>query len=402
MPFVKIIVKAVGIIFILIAIICNPFVVIKQPPSFVIFDNLVYFEIIIALIDFLLFILGITCLFRPERIIAKIKILNPFFLYRHKKKELILLMICCVVCLVILELFSRILFANANRLPFTYSAEEMIYPALFNIKQNYTDKGVNILLLGGSVLFQNSKYFEKMGGRYGFTFYNAAYIAHTTLDSMYKYKYLVKNNLKFDYVIFYHGINDVRLNNIPPEFFQDDYSHYYYYKLINQTFKYKEPKFDLFVNSTLGYNLYNLFCRVYSLTRFRKTEFIPYDIPVPELTKYGHVIKTKRSFLNNLTRIVEISKIQKATLITPYFAFQPTYVNTEMTPIWGKPQNVVKGIIRHNEIVAEMQESLITINTDQISVSRSNFKDICHFTDQGKKIFSELIIHKILFLQQHR
>ncbi len=401
MRFTKIIVKLTGFIFILLAIICNPFFIIKQPPSFVKFDNLIYIKVFIVFDELLFFALGIVWFFKPERVISKIKYLNPLFLYREKKRELTLLLISCIVCLIILELFSRMLFANANRLPFMYSAEEMIYPALYNLKQNYTDEGVNILLLGGSVLFENSKILKEMGRRHAFNFYNAAYIAHTTLDSLYKYKYLIKNKLKFDYVIFYHGINDVRLNNIPSKFYRDDYSHYYYYKLINIVFKYNEPKSALFLKSTLGYNFYNLFCRVYSLTRFRKMKFVPYDIPVPELTQYGCEIKSAKSFRKNLNKIAMLSKKEKAVLIVPYFAFQQSLANADMTNIWGNPENVVKGIIRHNEIISETQGRFVTINTKAISVDRPIFTDICHFTIQGQKKFGELIINKLLSLSNH-
>ena len=399
MRFAKIIVKLTGISFILLAIIGNPFVIIKRPPSIVEFDNLIYVKIFIAFTGLLFLSLGFVCFSKPEQIINKIKYLNPFFLYRNKKKELVLLSVACTGCLICLEFLSRLLFANANGLPINYSAEEMIYPALYTIKQNYTDECVNILLLGGSVLYRNANNLQNMGRNYALNFYNAAYIAHTTLDSVHKYNYLIKKKLKFDYVIFYHGINDVRLNNIPPEFYQDDYSHYYYYKLINKIFKDKVPKSSLFLNSTFGYNFYNLFCRIYSLTRFRKMEFMPYDIPVPELTKYGDEIKSATSFRKNISRIVRMSKMENAVLIVPYFAFHKAPDNANMTNIWGEPKNVVKGIIRHNKIISEMQDNQITIDTKEISADRSNFEDICHFTNQGKQRFCRLIIKKLMAYQ---
>jgi hypothetical protein len=390
----------IGIVIVLSALLLNPFFIIKQPPSFVEFSNLLYIKFIIIIIEFFFLSIGILFLFRPERISAQVKYLNPACLYHEKKKELALLLITIITCFIILDLFSRFLLANANGLPFSYNQEEMIYPALHHIQNKYTDEGINVLLLGGSVLFINAETLQDEGSTHSFNFYNAANIAHTSLDSVYKYNYLIKQKLRFDYVIFYHGINDVRLNNIPAQFYQENYSHYYYYKLTNKAFDQDNQGFDLFLNSTLGYNFYHLSCKIYSLTTFKKKKFIPYDIPVMEMTKYGNIIKTEQSFRNNIKRIVKISKIQKATLIAPYFAFQPAYVNTELTRIWGEPQNVVKGIKRHNEIIAEMQDRFITINTDMLSVNISNFEDVCHFTDQGQKIFSELIIKKILFLQQ--
>ena len=53
--------------------------------------------------------------------------------------------------------------------------------------------------------------------------------AHTTLDSYLKHKAL--HNKTFDVVVIYHGINEVRANNSPPEIFKPDYSHYAWYEL---------------------------------------------------------------------------------------------------------------------------------------------------------------------------
>ena len=232
MRFIKIIVKLTGLFLILLAIIGNPFIIIKQPPSIVEFDNLIYIKTFIAFADLLFLSIGFVCFFKSEQVISKIKSRNPIFLYRHKKKEVALLSVSCIFCLIVLEFLSRLLFAHANELPINYSAEEMIYPALYQIKQNYTDEGVNILLLGGSVLYKNANILQELGYSHSFNFYNAAFIAHTTRDSLHKYQYLDREKLKFDYVIFYHGINDVRLNNIPKQFYKENYSHYHY-KLVN-------------------------------------------------------------------------------------------------------------------------------------------------------------------------
>jgi hypothetical protein len=54
--------------------------------------------------------------------------------------------------------------------------------------------------------------------------HNASHPAHTSLDSLYKYREL--QDKSFDLVIIYHGINKTRANNCPPHVFQADYSHY--------------------------------------------------------------------------------------------------------------------------------------------------------------------------------
>ena len=51
----------------------------------------------------------------------------------------------------------------------------------------------------------------------------AALRTHTTKSSVVKYKLLRK--YRFDFVLIYHGINDLWANHIPIESFQSDYSH---------------------------------------------------------------------------------------------------------------------------------------------------------------------------------
>jgi hypothetical protein len=61
--------------------------------------------------------------------------------------------------------------------------------------------------------------------------FNLAKPAHTSRDSLLKYAAL--GEARFDLVIFYHGINEARTNNAPPEIFREDYAHYSWYETVN-------------------------------------------------------------------------------------------------------------------------------------------------------------------------
>ena len=76
----------------------------------------------------------------------------------------------------------------------------MIYPALYTATKNYTDRHTNVLLLGGSVLYKNALLLKGLGRDNNIKFYDLAHPAHTSLDSFYKYRNLIKQEYKFDFV----------------------------------------------------------------------------------------------------------------------------------------------------------------------------------------------------------
>jgi len=143
----------------------------------------------------------------------------------------------------VLELGARV-YWKTRGVPLWGACEKLhwaFYPELGEIERTPVDPEgdtVEILLLGGSALssrYGNIEYVlhEELSRRLSprVRVHNAAAPAHTTLDSLYKYRHL--DGRRFDLVLVYHGINDARANNCPPELFRDDYSHYAWYSLIN-------------------------------------------------------------------------------------------------------------------------------------------------------------------------
>jgi hypothetical protein len=59
----------------------------------------------------------------------------------------------------------------------------------------------------------------------------AAAGAQTSRDSYLKYRWL--SSKRFDLVVLYDGINEACANNCPPNVFRADYSHYAWYRFLN-------------------------------------------------------------------------------------------------------------------------------------------------------------------------
>jgi hypothetical protein len=61
--------------------------------------------------------------------------------------------------------------------------------------------------------------------------FNLSMPALTSRDGWLQYAAIGEG--RFDLVMVYHGINDARANNAPPEIFREDYSHYSWYEIVN-------------------------------------------------------------------------------------------------------------------------------------------------------------------------
>ena len=285
------------------------------------------------------------------------------------------------------------------------------YPELKDLKQQDLSKNngkFDFLLLGGSVLHPKWGDIEELlleafiqNNYNDIRIHNLSRIAHTSLDSYYKYDQL--KNKSFDLVLVYHGINEVRANNCPEKVFKNDYSHYKWYRLINQI---------------KAHNEINLitFPYVCDLAYLQLKELIfppaivPGHAPRKDWIKYGTVIKTRKSFSSNLKKIITLSRNKHEPIILLTFAY---YVPADysldrfnkkvldygqhLSPIeiWGTPQNVVKGIEAHNQVVRTLAQNFCTCFVDMeklIPKEGKYFEDICHLTHAGSEKFVENVL----------
>lgn len=332
---------------------------------------------------------------------------------RRLKKDIFFLLSIIALLVLGLECVSKLLISQKSDLPFWHSKEEAIYPMLHNKLVNYSPNNTNVLLLGGSTLFYVGKriQLENLGDEH---YFNLSHSVHSSLDSVHKYHYLISQGYTFDYVIFYHGINEVRFNNIPTNLFLDNYDHVHFYRFANAVFDSGNPFLHILLKSSLGFRLYEFYVRVkYMETSISKGRISKEWIP------FGKDIKTNSSFEHNLLTIMQLAKSKNATMITPKFAFHvPKNYSKQLfsdhslgyqrnhnaknsrsdcchIELWGKPSHVIKGIEIHNEIIIRLQDNFRYVDTSHISADINKFYDICHFSRKGEKEFIELVVNAI-------
>ena len=316
-------------------------------------------------------------------------------------KELALASLASLLGLAIAELGGRLVVARDERLPVLHRGEHRFYPRLDHAMRDYDPSGRNVLLLGGSVIMRipPETWRERVPGA---RFYNVAFKAHTSLDSLYKYEQLFREGYRFDLVVFYHGINEIRTNNAPPGIFRDDYSHYEFYRMAHTLFRDRDTLGSWLARGTfLGYSM--------ALLRLEmgRDRLMPPDEPERAWKFYGGDVKSSGSFRANLVRISDLAERAGSPLVVPRFAahdpdgysFGAWQKKTlgytcryrgDPTHIWGIPGNVVKGIEAHNRVIDEERGRFVFVDTrglDEIGF----FCDICHFSKLGEARFLDLV-----------
>jgi hypothetical protein len=278
------------------------------------------------------------------------------------------------------------------------------YPELWDVEWKGRDlaplQPVRVLLLGGSALHPSWGSVEQ-GLRERLTTrlhrpvvtFNMAAIGHTTRDSLLKYEALAGRH--FDLVFVYHGINDARANNVPPEGFAADYSHYAWYETVNALARHRDG-LPLVLPATLGY----LATRIKE--RSGLVAYVGMDQPRPEWTAYGGDIKTAGPFEANVEAIVALAQARGEHVLLATFA---TYVPDDYTkaafdrhaldytlhlsPIemWGTRENVMAAVGRHNEIVravaARHPDVAFADAAAAMPRGAAYFNDVCHLTAAG-------------------
>lgn len=286
---------------------------------------------------------------------------------------------------------------------------------LMNENINSENEVIDILLLGGSVLHNewgnignelNKQLSAKYPGK--IKIHNVATPAHTSTDSRIKYK-LLKNH-RFDIVLLYHGINEVRFNNCPDDVFKNDYSHVGFYNIIHSIVA-PETRFTIFPYT---YMLLNEKLR----QNYLKDNRLPIDSINKNWLQFGENIKTATVFQANYSSIIEEAIDRNQPIIISTFA---NYVPHDYTlakfksknldygefkspiEIWGEQKNVIKGISTHNNIINQLSDNY-TLKEDVHFIDMNNslekngkhFDDICHFTNEGSARFVELLLPTII------
>ncbi len=318
-------------------------------------------------------------------------------------RRLRFLVVYALVLLVLVELTCRLFWriSGVSFLKTPNRIHHFFYPELEPVEEAEIardDGTYDVLVLGGSVLqygdfagLLDSSLEEAY--RRPVRVHSLAREAHTSLDSFYKYRRLERAH--FDLVVFYHGINEARANNCPPEMFRDDYSHWGWYRLI-AAYENGGPRWFV-----LPYTLYFSWVKIGGKTGL--LDLVPKHRPGEEWTRHGGTIRTEQTFRANLGRIRDFAAAREEPLLLMTFA---THVvegytlekflageldyagHTMPIELWGEPEHVLRAIAAHNRVVREVAAGPGVHLVDQAAEmpkGRRYFADVCHVTEEGMR-----------------
>jgi hypothetical protein len=236
-------------------------------------------------------------------------------------------------------------------------------------------------------------------GRRDVRVFNLADAGHTSRDSW--LKYVAVGEARFDLVVFYHGINETRANNVPPELFRDDYSHYAWYAMVNSLSRYHG-------SARLSLPLTGQFVRMLARPN---DGYVPMHEPREEALQYGADIRSARAFGQNLSSIIDLAHQRNDPVMLMTFAMhvpddysQDLFsemrldyaLHSQSMELWGKPENVVAGVDAHNRVVREMtarDETLLFVDQAVLMPRTARyFNDPCHLTAEGAVRFVENLL----------
>lgn len=319
-------------------------------------------------------------------------------------RRLRFLIVYALVLLVLVELTCRLFWriSGVSFLKTPNRIHHFFYPELKPIEEAEITRGdgaYDILVLGGSVL-QYGDFPEQLtraleqAHRRRVRVHSVAREGHTSLDSFYKYRRL--GGARFDLVVFYHGINEARANNCPPELFSDDYSHWGWYRLIAA---YENGGPRCFV---LPYTLYFSYVKIGGKTGL--LDLVPKHRPGEEWTRYGATIRTEKTFRANLGRIRDLAAARGEPLLVMTFATNSVdgltldAADREYITLWGKPEYVLQAIAAHNRVVHETAAGPGVHLVDQAAEmprGRRYFDDVCHLSAEGRRTFVANLVRGI-------
>lgn len=246
---------------------------------------------------------------------------------------------------------------------------------------------IRILTLGGSSFFYRNmterlkKAFKRKGWK-GIKITGAALSAHTTRSSVLKFKYLLPD-YKFDYVIIYHGVNDLLANRVSPADFRADYSHL-------------DPNYR-----DTGSILLKL---IYDHLIWKKS---------PRTDEY-YYFPSEETFRNNLIYLIrEARRRGGEPILMTYATYIPEGYSRRLFsqgklgynheyrilhhPVedWGTVKHVREGLFRHNRVIRELAERYQVPLIDQEILMRDLFldrpadwfSDFCHLSIPGTEKF---------------
>ncbi len=248
---------------------------------------------------------------------------------------------------------------------------------------------VRILTLGGSTMF-NRRMTERMIDSWHDVFpsppevVGGALRTHTTRASVIKYEYHF-SKYRFDYVLIYHGINDLWANNVDPGRYSSDYAH-------QNPWGRRTAFLDNVVLARIIYNAFH-----------------PGAGAFPESASNRANFMAEESFEANLRSLVLSVRENDGKPVLMTFAWyipedytldrflaggvgynNPTRYDYCPVELWGDVAYVNAGLERTNAIVRRIASELnvdLVEQYDHLGQNLENFGDPVHFSEIGTERF---------------
>jgi hypothetical protein len=334
------------------------------------------------------------------------------------RRHVALLFVSVLLCAFLAEAAVRGYWLLRHGIPF-FAPDRILYvpyPELRSVAESPPepdDRFSEVLLLGGSSLHESwgqveSELLEQLAraGRRDVRLFNLAQPAHTSRDSLLKYEAL--EGFRFDLVVVYHGINETRANNAPPELFREDYSHLPWYEIANALAPYHGTS-----RFALPYTLRTLGLRIGQA--LAPGRYAPEDAPREAWLRYAAEPRSAASFEANLAAILAIAARRDEPVLLMTFATwvpadysYPAFRSKQLdcllhhSPIelWGRREHVVAALEAHNAIVRRLaadHEGVVFVDQARRMPQGGRFyNDPCHFTTVGSQRFAEHLVEALL------
>ena len=328
--------------------------------------------------------------------------------------RLVLLPVVLLLSAAAAELTARAYWSFRGHVPFGRPGLILyaFYPGLSRIdalQPSRHDAYFDVLLLGGSSLHPGfgsveSALRERLSPKVlrRVRIFNLAWPGHTSRDGVLQYAAVGES--RFDLVILYHGINDARANNAPPDVFKGDYSHFAWYDILNVMRGYHHR-----ARFALPYSLRYLWKRIEVATHLG--DYSPLEGPRNEWVRFGAEYRSRDALEDNLTTILErAAQVGDPVMLMTTVLYVPEDYSFErfrdrllpyqlhLTPLelWGEPRHVQGAVAAHNAVVRELARRFPNVVlVDQARLmerGRQYFNDAVHFTVLGSAVFVDHLV----------
>lgn len=237
--------------------------------------------------------------------------------------------------------------------------------------------------------------------------YNASGVGFSSLDNL--NTYLLLKELHFDYVLFYNGINDSRINNCPPELFNENYNHLSWNNEINTIQKHAEINITVipFFLDYYGQKIKAQVCPdCFIAENYHEQE---------SWQSYGADFKSLLSFDQNCQKIIEAKSPESKLLFVSFATYIPEnysftkfanqsldynfHKNSREVEVWGSPKNVANFMLNLNNNLATHHQPSSQVYYYDIRDKLTNpvyFADVCHFSEEGIDFTASYVADSVL------